>query len=88
MLNWHMLSTLFDLLNVCSHWVVRSQPIEQQLAVTNDYSEEIVEVMRDTACQTAHCFHSLRLEKVLFEASVLCHVIKDDQSCDDVTVSI
>src|SRR5439155_26449890 len=40
-------------------------PIEQEFAVTTDYGEEIIEVVRDTAGEASDGFHFLRLAKLL-----------------------
>src|ERR1700676_5809683 len=40
----------------------------RELAVAEDRAQDVVEVVRDAACERAHCFHLLRLTELSLEA--------------------
>ena len=55
-----------DLFDVVPHRVALGQAREQHLAVAHDDGQDIVEVVRDTAGQSPHGLHLLRVPQLLF----------------------
>src|SRR4029077_16907591 len=55
---------LLDLFSFLQQGTVRRQLILQELAVADDHTEQIIEVMRNPAGKLPDGFHSLRLTKL------------------------
>jgi hypothetical protein len=39
----------------------------KQVAISKDRGQDVIEIMRDAACEPAHGFHLLRLQQLLLE---------------------
>ncbi len=57
--------------------MVVAKSMEKKLGVAGDRREQIVEVVRDSACQLTDRLDLLRLDQVVGEKSALCDVEHD-----------
>ena len=46
-------------------------PGQQQIGVTHDDAQDIIEIVCHTSCQLAECLHLLQLSKLLFQLGAL-----------------
>ena len=53
---------------------VGTDALQQELAIPGHHHEQIIEIVRDAACETAHCFHLLRLAELLLKGTTLSYV--------------
>ena len=51
--------------------IIRGQVLQQQVTVARDHGEQVVEVVRDPACQSPDRLHFLRLRELPLEAALL-----------------
>ena len=70
------LGGLLGLQDVPAERVVGGEHHQRHLHVAEDDGQEVVEVVRDAACQASHRLHLLRLAQVLLDPPALAHVDK------------
>ena len=63
-----------DVLDVCPNLFSAPRIIENHTAVTFDYRKKVVEIVRQTAGEAAHCFHFLGLTELLFQHALFRHI--------------
>ena len=76
------------LLDVLPLRIVPAQVLEQQVAVARDHREQVVEVVRDAASQSAHRLHLLRLHQLLLQPSLLRDVAHERLIILDLAIGI
>ena len=54
---------------------VGSHTFEQKFRITGNHHQQVVKVVRDTACEASDGFHLLRLTQLLFEGAALGDVL-------------
>ena len=72
---------LHDLLHRVAVLIAVGKAVENQLAVTGDDGEQIIEIMGDTARQHADRFHLLRLPELVFQLHPSADIHQDGKLC-------
>src|SRR3954469_14388474 len=68
--------------------MIRSETVHDEIGVSADRDEEVVEIVRDTAGEPAERFHLLRLPQLLLEALPLSQVFDDGDEINRVALLI
>ena len=63
-----------DLLRRGAQLRIRAQALQQKFRVPGNHHQQVVEVMSDSPGKPSHCFHFLRLTKLLLQCVPLRHV--------------
>src|SRR3989442_12852131 len=66
-----------DILQPASNRFAR-RLLQRQAGVADDSGQQVVEVVRDSACKNAEAFQSLRLLKALIEPFPFCYATPDN----------
>jgi hypothetical protein len=78
-----------DFVEIIGDLPIRTQTLEEQIAVTENRRQEIVEIVRDAAGKPADRFHFLRLREFLLEPHPIGDVSRDAQdSLDRIAVFV
>ena len=64
-----------DFLSGTAKLRVGSHAFEQKFRITRNHHQQVIEVVRDTACEPSDGFHLLRLTQLLFEGAALGDVL-------------
>src|SRR4051812_8699352 len=68
--------------------MIRSETVHDEIGVSADRDEEVVEIVRDTAGEPAERFHLLRLPQLLLESLPLSQVFDNSNEVNRVALSI
>ena len=71
---------ILDLLNIVIIAVSRRMAQKHEIACTDDRCQDIIKVMRDTACQLAHSLHLGRLCNLAFQLILFAGVCYTDEN--------
>ena len=69
----------FDLKQILLRGIVRIKTFFRNFAVSDDYSEHVIEVVSNAGRQSPHRLHFLGLEELLLELFRLGNVVNDGQ---------